>query len=161
MHQVRLKGLAIADSAQSGSETAACVVPGHQICSLQALRGGMGEDKCRGGCIFGEDSVCKNTVRCTAVRCPNFPVCGVEAPQEVLDANDGRCINCNKILGPLTFLKASSADDPCPVCLKTAPLRVQMTCAGRHNICVACFRKPWREQTQPRAQVSDLRSLMQ
>ncbi|KAJ1494836.1 hypothetical protein T484DRAFT_3631389 [Baffinella frigidus] len=173
VHQARLlnkKGLAIAESAHSGSYTAACVVPGPRVRNLQALRGGMGRDKCRGVCLGGEgqqldDPVCTNTKRCTAARCPNFPVCGDEAPQWVFDCNGGRCINCNMVLGPLTFLEASSADDPCPVCLEAAPLRVQMTCAGRHNVCVACFRKPSEQQQQPQPQpqpqASALRPLMQ
>ena len=92
-------------------------------------------------------------ITCSHVtRCPNFAVCGNECPHWVFNCHDGLCMNCNMLLGPLTFFENSSANDPCPICLETTPLMVQMTCEGQHNICVACFRKPLETREQPQPQ---------
>jgi len=113
---------------------------------LTSLRGGEDTD-CRGNCLVVTDAVCKNTKKCELVPCPNFPVCGNESPQTILDCHKGRCWDCSTLLPDfLTFVDATSADAPCPVCSQPAPLRVQMHyshgCQAQHKICVPCFKKP-------------------
>ena len=115
------------------------------------LRGGednqaVDDNDCRGNCLVVEGE-CKNDKKCSPVRCPNFPVCGNEPPQAILDCHKGRCWDCSTLFsGSLIFAEASSADAPCPMCSEPAPLRVQMHysqgCQSQHKICVSCFKKP-------------------
>jgi len=103
--------------------------------------------ECPQDVLDSNDSLCTTCSRVT--RCPNFLVCDAACPQWALDCHGGRCHDCTVQLGPLTFREASSADDPCPVCLEAAPWRVQMTCEGKHDVCVACFRTPWKREPGP------------
>jgi hypothetical protein len=86
-----------------------------------------------------------NALRCWCGRegclpqpCPNAPVCRVRWPPWLLDAHDGRCLNCNVDFGRnLTFFEVETE---CPVCYEAGDTHVNLP-ACSHAVCVTCFRR--------------------
>lgn len=75
---------------------------------------------------------------CRHIKCPNYLLCGVIAPQWVYNCHNGRCGNCNISFGKdLTF---KQSQEECGICLENKSSFVQLP-ACNHFICVECFRE--------------------
>ena len=75
---------------------------------------------------------------CVAAPCANFPVCGMRAPQWLLDANGGVCVHpCDMMYGRVFAFATFAADDPCPLCFEPGKVAVIYPCA--HKVCAKCY----------------------
>jgi hypothetical protein len=77
--------------------------------------------------------------KCVLTRhCPNYDFCKNKLPQELLDCYDGRCHDCDVILGRnYTFVNIES---DCVICYETKHKFVELPSCN-HIVCVECFKQ--------------------
>ena len=86
----------------------------------------------------------------TLAQCSNFPVCGMSAPQIVLDCHNGLCMSCATTWrGALTIIDLDK-EPWCPSCGGSGTTQHVLLDCG-HAVCVACFRRPFDEHATTKA----------
>ncbi len=82
----------------------------------------------------------KNTgCECELPKCPNYDICGIRQPDEILSAFRGFCTECEFICSTYgKKLETNNIIEECPVCMDDKKLYTLPTC--NHKLCKDCIK---------------------
>lgn len=76
---------------------------------------------------------------CAPVPCPNYALCGCEAPRRYLQVHSNRCASCNIFINA-DVVELTAEPFECAVCLEVANVAARLQGCS-HVLCVECFKR--------------------